>query len=249
MRTFEVDAGAGQLKGAIWMGGAAPLVDSDGNVWVASGNGSVTSGTVYDNSDSVLKLSPTLQLLRFFAPSDWQSDNAGDHDLGSAAPALLDHGLVLQAGKSQTAYLLTRPLGGIGSQKAQLSPFCGGDVDGGNAFVGTVVYSPCRSGVEAVRVSASPPSVSEIWQTPSGSGGPPIVASNSVWTISQAGELFALDPSTGTVQQQFSIGSVANHFPTPSVGDHLLLAPATDRVFAFAGPGGVPVSPVPPPRA
>jgi len=37
-RVFQTDA-AGNHAGAIWMGGAAPIVDGQGNVWVASGNG------------------------------------------------------------------------------------------------------------------------------------------------------------------------------------------------------------------
>jgi hypothetical protein len=36
------------------------------------------------------------------------------------------------------------------------------------------------------------------------------------------------------VRQQASIGVPANHFPTPSEGDGLLLAPSADRVIAFA---------------
>ena len=55
----------------------------------------------YDDSDSVLELSPSLQLEQFFAPSDWYSDNARDRDLGSSSPVLLANGEILQAGKSR----------------------------------------------------------------------------------------------------------------------------------------------------
>ena len=45
------------------MGGAAPVVDGSGHIWVSTGNGSVYSDThAYDDSDSVLELSPSLQL-------------------------------------------------------------------------------------------------------------------------------------------------------------------------------------------
>jgi len=54
-----------------------------------------------------------------------------------------------------------------------------------------------------------------------------------VWTIGQNGTLYGLSPATGTVRQQASIGAVANHFPTPSVGDGLLLAPSARHVVAF----------------
>ncbi len=35
-RIFTVDAAAGDSQGAIWMGGAAPVVDAQGNVWVST---------------------------------------------------------------------------------------------------------------------------------------------------------------------------------------------------------------------
>jgi hypothetical protein len=54
-----------------------------------------------------------------------------------------------------------------------------------------------------------------------------------VWTIGQNGELYGLDPVTGDVREQAAVGAPANHFPTPSLGDGLLLAPSADRVVAF----------------
>lgn len=232
---YEVDSGAGEHQGAVWMGGAAPEVTASGDIWLAAGNGSVTTPTPYDGSDAVLELSPALKLLQYFAPSDWYEDNANDRDLGSSSPALLADGLVVQAGKSQTAYLLNgAALGGVGGQTATLPGVCSENVDGGVAVVGEVAYLPCQSGVVAVEATTGPDALHLLWHTPSGSGGPPIVAGGLVWTISQSGVLYGLDPSNGMVVEQFSIGSVANHFPTPSYGDGLLLAPAMDTVSAFA---------------
>ena len=242
IRSFEVDAGRGQSQGAVWMGGAAPEVDATGNVWISVGNGSETGGT-YDGSDSVIELSADLQLLQLFAPSDWGTDNANDEDLGSSAPALLGDGLVVQAGKSHTGYLLSRThLGGIGGQLAQKGAVCGTDVGGGDAVLGNVVYLPCRSGTTAVRVDGAPPSLSILWRTASGAGGPPIVAGGLLWSISQTGELVALDPTTGATTQQLTIGRVANHFPTPSSGDGLLLAASARQVHAFASTVGMPAT-------
>ncbi len=68
-RIFTVDNRPGDSQGAIWMGGAAPVVDAQGNVWVSTGNGSVNSpGQPYDDSDGVLELSSTLRLEQYFAP-------------------------------------------------------------------------------------------------------------------------------------------------------------------------------------
>jgi len=243
---FGVDTGTGQSQGAVWMGGAAPAVDGAGNVWVAVGNGSVTSATrKYDHSDSVLELSPDLRLVEYFAPSSWASDNARDLDL-SMAPALLPDGQVVVAGKAGTAYLLDgADLGGIGGQRATLGSACPNDVDGGSAEVGAVVYLPCLSGIVAVRVGASPPTLDREWSSGAG-GGPPIVAAGLVWTLGQDGTLSGLDPATGSVRQKASVGVPADHFPTPSVGGGLLVAASADRVVAFTAPSTpAPTSPSP----
>ena len=230
---FTVDASAGNSQGAIWMGGAAPVIDAQGNVWVSVGNGSVQSaGHAYDDSDSVLELTPSLRLKQYFAPANWAQDNASDADM-SASPALLADGQVVQAGKSPSVYLLNGAhLGGIGNQETSLSGVCSKDVAGGTAIVGTTVYLPCLSGTVAVRVVASPPSLKVLWSSNVG-GGPAIVAAGLVWTIGQNGVLYGLNPSTGAARQQASVGVPANHFPTPSVGDALMLATSNDRVVAF----------------
>jgi outer membrane protein assembly factor BamB len=230
---FTVDAKAGQSQGAVWMGGAAPAVDGRGDVWVSVGNGSVYQASRgYDNSDSVLDLSPSMRRLQYFAPDDWPANNSRDLDM-SAEPVLLADGQVLLAGKSPTAYLLNGArLGGIGGQLASLSSACDGDIDGGAAATGRTVYLPCVSGIVAVAAATSPPGLRLLWRSGTG-GGPPIVAGGLVWTISQAGTLYGLDPRTGQVRQQAAIGTPANHFPTPSVGVGLLLAPSATQVVAF----------------
>jgi outer membrane protein assembly factor BamB len=242
-RYFTVDAAAGESQGAIWMGGAAPVVDGRGDLWVSTGNGSVySSAHAYDDSDSVLELSSSLRLLQFFAPSDWAQNNSQDLDM-STAPVLLSDGQVLLAGKSRIVYLLNGAhLGGIGGQQDSLASACGDDIDGGVAAVGTTAYLPCITGVIAVQATRSPAALRLLWSSGTG-GGPPIVAAGLVWTISQTGTLYGLDPATGQVRQQASIGAPANHFPTPSVGDGLLLAPSADRVIAFtASSSGAPAA-------
>ena len=101
-----MDNRAGDSQGAVWMGGAAPVVDAKGNVWVSVGNGSVYSASQpYDDSDSVLELTATGRLEQYFAPTSWPSDNANDLDM-STAPVLLSDGQVVLAGKSPNVYLL-----------------------------------------------------------------------------------------------------------------------------------------------
>ena len=68
---FQADNVAGNHAGAIWMGGAAPVVDGQGNVWVASGNGFGSNpggaGNPNDWSDAVLELNPAMQVVSQFA--------------------------------------------------------------------------------------------------------------------------------------------------------------------------------------
>ncbi len=242
---FTVDAASGESQGAIWMGGAAPAVDGKGNIWVGTGNGSVYSSThAYDDGDGVLELSPTLRLEQYFAPVSWAADNEQDLDM-STEPVLLGDGDVLIAGKSRIAYLLDGAhLGGIGGQEAALGSLCDQDIDGGSATVGTTVYLPCLSGTIAVQAVASPPSLRLLWSADVG-GGPAIEAAGRIWTIGLNGTLYGLSPTTGAVLQQAAIGAPANHFPTPTVADGHLLAPAADRVVAFAtsSPGTAATSP------
>lgn len=242
-RDFAVDAGRGESQGAVWMGGGAPAVDGQGNLWVSAGNGSVVSAQhAYDDSDSVLELTPSLSLVQFFAPTDWAADNAADRDL-SMTPALLADGQVVVAGKSRTAFLLDGAhLGGIGGQQAELPSVCSDDVDGGGAVVGSVVYLPCTAGIVAVRVASSPSGLSVLWSSGRG-GGPPIVAGGRVWTLGQDGVLSGLDPVTGVLRQQATLSPPDNHFPTPSVGDGVLLVPSGRRVVAFtAAAAGTPTT-------
>jgi hypothetical protein len=121
-------------EGGIWAA-AGPVIDAQGNLYVSVGNGAAVQGD-WDHSDSVLRLSPTLQLEDGFAPQSWQSDNASDSDLGSMAPVLLPNGLIYADGKSGQGYLLRADhLGGIGGQIQTIS-LCSayGGVQGSSAL-------------------------------------------------------------------------------------------------------------------
>ena len=254
---YEVDPLAGQSQGAVWMGGAAPEVDAAGNIWFAAGNGSQNGGT-YDFSDAVTKItvsSTSAHPADFFAPTYWGSDNASDADLGSSAPALLPNGAVYQQGKSQIAYTLDgAALGGISTPpQTAKGAICSGDVDGGDAVVGgssgaDTVYEPCLGGIEAASVTPGQVAVPLAGWDRSTPTGPPIVTGSYLWSIDQNGTLYELN-SNGTTSRTFGIGaSEANHFPTPSVGDGLLLAPGTNTsgdavIYAFAGSAGLPGPP------
>jgi outer membrane protein assembly factor BamB len=212
---------------------------------VASADGyDLGAGQPYDDSDAVLELSPTMHLESIFYPKDWQKLSADDLDLGTGDPVLVD-GFVFQVGKTDIAYLLRQGhLGGEEGEVASLS-VCSGDPDGGHAVNGSVIYVPCPNGVTAIKVSTKAPHLKQLWTDNDGAAGAPIIADGLVWTIGGDNAVHGLNPANGKEVVSIRFGGFANHFPTPSVGDGLLLLPGTDQVFAFAGPAGRP----PPPPA
>jgi Chitobiase/beta-hexosaminidase C-terminal domain/PQQ-like domain len=97
----------------VWMSGAGPAVDGNGNVYLATGNGDWNGTTDY--GDSILKLGPpangNFTVLDYFTPYDQGALNSGDVDLGSGGLVLLpplSSGKVLlaQQGKAGTIVLL-----------------------------------------------------------------------------------------------------------------------------------------------
>ena len=236
--------GSGRDRGAVWMGGSSPVVDPQGNIYVASADGyNLGAGQPYDDSDAVLELSPAMHVESIFYLEDWQRLSGDDLDLGTGDPVLVD-GFVFQVGKTDTAYLLRQGhLGGKDGEVASL-PMCHADPDGGHAVRRSVVYVPCPNGVTAIRISAKAPYLKQLWTDNDGAADGPIIAGGLVWTIGADKAVHGLNPASGKQVVSIPFSASANHFPTPSAADGLLLLPGTNRVFAFMGPAGLPPAPL-----
>jgi uncharacterized protein (TIGR03437 family) len=107
--------------GALWQSGRAPAIDSAGSIYVVSGNGDTDGLTSF--SDSMLKLNPgSLSLTDWFAPSNVQTLNGSDDDLGAMGPMLIPNtGFVVTGGKQGILYLLDRTkLGNLSSTDTQI---------------------------------------------------------------------------------------------------------------------------------
>jgi outer membrane protein assembly factor BamB len=105
-------------ENAIWQSGLAPAVDSEGNLYIVTGNG--TWDGVKNFSESFLKLSPQLKLLDWFTPSNHEALDKGDADLNSSGATLIPgtH-LVIGGGKQGVIYSLdARNLGHLGDEHA-----------------------------------------------------------------------------------------------------------------------------------
>lgn len=216
---------------------AGVTIGPDGDVWVASGNGERDSApAVFDYSDTVFRLTPDLNLVDWFAPTNWKALTTSDHDLGSIGPVLLNHGLVFMAGKQGVAYLLRQgDLGkvGPGAATAQACPAYAGAV-----AVGDMVYISCwyPNQVLALHVDPAAPSLASVWTRPIALPGGLIVAYGAIWVVASStssGTLEALDPGTGAVRFR-SAGGAASHFTTPAAGDGHVYTVLGGRLVAVA---------------
>ncbi|TMD75172.1 MAG: hypothetical protein E6I97_14155, partial [Chloroflexi bacterium] len=209
-------------EGGIWAA-SGPAIDANGRLFVSVGNGETTQGD-WDHSDSVLRLSPTLQLEDGFAPTQWQQDNATDADLGSMGPGLLPGGWVYADGKSGLGYLLRADaLGGVGGQ-AQVISIC--SAYGGAATVGSQMFLPCTDGLRQVLLG-SDHRLTQGWVAPGQVSGSPIVGGHTVYSLDGNGTLYAINSQTGKVITTISVGS-APHFATPTLsGNHVFVGTMT----------------------
>jgi len=103
-------------EAGIWLSDTGPAVDSEGNLYVPTGNGTfdATSGG-RDYGDSVVKLDGSSLAVRdYFTPFDQADILAGDSDVGSSGPTLLPdqpgphRHLLLQPTKHSVLYVIDR---------------------------------------------------------------------------------------------------------------------------------------------
>ncbi len=210
-------------EGSFWQGGAAPAVDSSGNIYVVSGNGTVDAGSGGpDLGESYIKLSSAggLSVLDYFTPFNYSVLDAGDVDTGSAGVALLadeagsaahPH-LMAGAGKEGRIYLLDRDNMGklhAGSDSQIVQSISGaiGSLFGNPAYFNQTVYF-CGAGdalkafpISNARMTSTPASQSIVYF--SYPGCVPTISANGttngiVWALDGAGVLRAYDASNLT---------------------------------------------------
>ena len=212
--------------GGIW-NPTGPVVDASGDLWTITGN--TASLTAFDYGNAVLRLSPALAVLDYFAPTNWVALNAADLDLNSLGPILLPGGRVLAVGKTGVAYLLDG--GNLGHISAPLAtaniasnPF------GTAAVMESRVFIPGTGGLAALDTSAT--GLSLAWRIPGGTGSP-IIAAGYAWTLTYGGLLKALNPSTGAVAYSLQLSAPASRFMTLSAANGRLFVADRLRVVAL----------------
>jgi len=103
-------------EAGIWLSDTGPAVDTDGNLFVPTGNGTFDAASGgRDYGDSVLKLDgASLAIRDYFTPFDQERISSADADVGSSGPTLLPdqpgahRHLLLQPTKDSTVYVIDR---------------------------------------------------------------------------------------------------------------------------------------------
>jgi hypothetical protein len=94
-------------RAGIWMSGAGMVVDSSGNLYYISGNGTFTANTGgKEYGDSIVKLSSSLAIQDYFTPFDQSNMNSHDIDLGVGGPTLLPGNQIVFSDKKGSVYLV-----------------------------------------------------------------------------------------------------------------------------------------------
>ena len=106
----------GSSGAGVWMSGEAPPVDSNGNLFISTGNGTFSPSS--DWADAFLRLSTTggLAVADYFAPFNQAVLGAADLDMASSGPIILPDGvgsaahpnLLLGTDKDGEIYLIDR---------------------------------------------------------------------------------------------------------------------------------------------
>jgi len=252
--------------GAIWgVGGIA----SDGNdPFVTTGNTFNTGGT-WRGGEAVIRFQPgpvfSGDSHDYWVPTNWQTLDANDQDLGSSGPLLVDvqgatpSRLVVAMGKDQKAYLLNRDnLGGITNPVHSAQASFSVIIQAAAAYrTNQSTYVALRAAgdkLRAFRITAtSPPAIAIGWEASRNGCGSPFVSSTDginnmiVWVVGASGDhrLHGYDGDSGTVVYagggaNETMAGTHSYSTTGIVARGRIYVATDNRVYAFKVPGGTP---------
>jgi len=217
----------GESDSAIW-GRAGAVVDSAGNIFVATGNALWDGRTNW--GDAVIELDPgATRMLANYTPSNTETLNATDADVGSTSPVLVDATHVVQGGKDGKLRVLD--LQAIGGTTAHR----GGEVQTVSTPSGSAIFSAPAvwHRTDGVWIFAADGGATAAWTYRAGTltkawsngngGTSPIVAGGVLFVFDPAGVLRAYDPTTGQSLGQLTCGS--GHWNSPIVADGRIALP------------------------
>jgi len=265
---------AGSSGGAVW--GVGGIASDGNNPFVTTGN-TFNTGGIWRGGEAVIRFQPgpifSGNTSDYWVPTNWQSLDASDEDLGSSGPLLVDvpgvtpSHLVVAMGKDGNAYLLNRDnLGGISGPIASAQESLSWIIQAAAAYrTNQGTYVALRASGEKLRAfritATSPPSIAVGWDVVRNGCGSPFVSSTDgtnntiVWVVGASGDqrLHGYDGDTGTVvyagggTNELMAGT--HSYSTTGIVARGRIYVATDnKVYAFKLPGGTP-TPTPTPTA
>ena len=249
--------------GAIWaVGGVA----SDGmNPFVTTGN--TFQAANWSGGEAVIRFEPgpifSSDPSDYWVPTNWQSLDTGDRDLGGSGPLLVDvpgatpSSLVVALGKDGNAYLVNRGnLGGVAPPVASLHLTNSFIINAAASYrtkQGTyVAYRVNGNNLAAFRINpANPPTMTSVWNVSQSGVGSPFVTSTDgtsnviVWAVGSGGDqrLHGYDGDTGNVifgggGPNDTVAGTHSYSTTGIVARGRVYVAGDNRVYAFGIPSG-----------
>jgi hypothetical protein len=216
-----------QSGSAIW-GRAGAVIDANGNILVATGNGHWDGVTHW--GDAVIQLDPlATRMLANYTPTNTASLDASDADVGSTSPVILDATHIVQGGKDGILRVLDlATLGGTAAHQ-------GGEVQtvrtpSGNAMFtapavyhsGNTTYLFVADGGGTAAWTYSGGRLTAAWSNTS-AGTSPVVAGGLLFVYDPGGPLHVYDPATGNKIVDLTAGG--GHWNSPIVADGRVALP------------------------
>jgi len=259
-QTAALDLAPDNYGGGMWMGGAGPAADSEGNVYTITGNGfggnpeGGLPAASYNNSMVKLSTSGGLSVGDYFTPDITTADNQADRDFGSVGPLLVDlvdnasttHHLAMSGGKDGQFYVVDRDnMGQFNSGNdniyQQFTLSGGLNFSTPVYFNGTVYVCPSGSKLDAFTTSnamlVTPPAQSS--NSFGGSGSVLSVSSNGtsdgiVWAVDWTQtELFAYSAANIATSIYTSAQASGGRDKFSSVGGHFITPTVVDGKVYF----------------
>jgi hypothetical protein len=224
-----------QSDSAVW-GRAGAVVDpATGDILVATGNAPFDGRSAW--GDSVLALDAGARsVLHSYTPSNEAQLNAGDLDLGSSAPALVDgRGLVVaQGGKDgvlRVVALGSDAPGSVGGEQQLLQTPGGAPLFTAIAVARTAgaerVFLADGAGTAAYRVRGTGGAVRLVPEWANATAGTtPVVAGGLLYVYDPGGALNVYDPRDG--RRLGSLPAGTGHWSSPIVADGVVALPVGD---------------------
>jgi PQQ enzyme-like repeat protein len=264
--------------GAIW--GVGGIASDGNNPFVTTGN--TWTGGNWDGGEAVIRFQPGPMFSGnpsdYWAPTNWQTLDDMDQDLGGSGPLLVHvpgatpADLVVAMGKDGNAYLLDRSnLGGITEPLDVFHVTDQGLTQAGAAYrTNQGTYVTCRASkieLSSFRINAAnPPTISGGWSVGRNGCGSPFVTSTDgtnnmiVWVVGTATNgfpgdqrLHGYDGDTGAVvyaggNADELMAGTHSYSTTGIVTRGRIYVAGDNKVYAFKLPGGAP-TPTPTPSA